>query len=149
KVKLSAIGELNRIPESCRKALEKGMEDTTKNDRINLILALSYGSRAELVEATRKIAKEVESGKLKSDEISEETIQEHLFTAEYPDPDLLIRTSGEARISNFLLFQVAYAELYFTPVLWPDFSKEEFYRAIIDYQKRERRFGKISEQISF
>lgn len=147
-VRLSAIGDLNRIPESCRKALEKGIEDTKNNKKINLILALSYGSRKEIAEAAKVLAIKLKKGEISEEDITPENLQKHLYTVDIPDPDLLIRTSGETRISNFLLFQAAYAELYFTTVLWPDFNKTEFLKAIIDYQKRERRFGKISEQIS-
>lgn len=147
-VRLYAIGELDLIPKSCKEALEKGMRDTAKNDKINLILALSYGARKEIADATKIIAKQLAEGKIKEEDITPELLAKNLYTSDLPDPDLLIRTSGETRISNFLLFQAAYAELYFTSVLWPDFNKTEFYKAIIDFQKRERRFGKISEQIS-
>ncbi len=147
-VRLYAMGQLDLIPESCRKALEKGMADTAHNNKINLILALSYGSRAEIADACKQIAIKVRSGELDAEDVDDKLIQQHLYTAQFPDPDLLIRTSGETRISNFLLYQLAYTELYFTQVLWPDFDKSEFFKAIVDYQRRERRFGKISEQIS-
>ena len=147
-VRLHAMGQLDLIPESCRKALEKGMADTAHNNKINLILALSYGSRAEIADACKQIAIKVKSGELEANAVNDQLIQEHLYTSQFPDPDLLIRTSGETRISNFLLYQLAYTELYFTQVLWPDFDKSEFFKAIVDYQRRERRFGKISEQIS-
>src|SRR5207253_7750980 len=112
------------------------------------ILALSYSSKWEITDATRKLAKRVETGELKAADISSKLIEEHLNTKNYPDPELMIRTSGEHRISNFLLWQLAYAEFYFTDVLWPDFRKDEFFKAIISYQNRERRFGKTSEQIT-
>lgn len=147
-VRLSAIGDLEMIPESCRNALKQGIEDTKDNTKINLILALSYGSRKEISEAAKILAKKLKAGEIEESDITPEAISKELYTKDIPDPDLLIRTSGETRISNFLLYQAAYAELYFTPILWPDFDKSEFYKAILDYQKRERRFGKISEQIS-
>ncbi|TXC78904.1 isoprenyl transferase [Luteibaculum oceani] len=147
-VRLSAIGDLEMIPESCRNALKQGIKDTKDNTKINLILALSYGSRKEIAEAAKILAKKLKSGEIQEEDITPEAISKELYTKDIPDPDLLIRTSGETRISNFLLYQAAYAELYFTPILWPDFDKSEFYKAILDYQKRERRFGKISEQIS-
>lgn len=142
-VRLRAIGDLDRLPEECRAELVKGMKRTEDNDNINLILALNYSSRWELTEAVRKIISEGYS----PDKITDTTITEHLSTSSFPDPELLIRTSGEKRISNFLLWQIAYAELYFTETLWPDFGEEDFYAAIIDYQSRERRFGRTSEQL--
>jgi len=146
-VRLRAIGDLDSLPSACQDALKKGMERTKKNERITLILALSYSARWELVQGMRKIAQEVKEGRLEPDEIDMDTISSSLSTAGIPDPELLIRTSGEQRISNFLLWQIAYAELYFSPVHWPAFRKEHFKEAILDYQQRERRFGKISEQI--
>jgi len=146
-VRLRAIGDLDSLPSACQDALKKGMERTKKNERITLILALSYSARWELVQGMRKIAQEVKEGRLEPDEIDTDTISSSLSTAGIPDPELLIRTSGEQRISNFLLWQIAYAELYFSPVHWPAFRKEHFKEAILDYQQRERRFGKISEQI--
>lgn len=113
-----------------------------------MVLALSYSGRWDIIEAVKKVAKAVEEGKLKADDIDEQSLNEALSTACYPHPDLLIRSSGEQRISNFLMWEIAYSELYFTPVLWPDFTKDDFYRAIVDYQARERRFGKTSEQIA-
>ena len=142
-VRLWAIGDLDNLPTRCRKELEVGMETTASNDKVNLILALSYSARWEIVNATKKI---VDSG-IPSDQIDAELISKNLVTANFPDPELMIRTSGEHRISNFLLWQLAYAELYFTETYWPDFDQEEFYKAICDYQGRERRFGKTSEQI--
>ena len=124
------------------------MDATSGNDGLTLTLALSYGSQEELVHAFRKVAAEVAAGTLKPEEISEDHIERNLFTAGMPNPDLLIRTSGEQRISNYLLWQLAYAEFYFTPVLWPDFDADGFYEAIATFQKRERRFGQTSEQLT-
>jgi undecaprenyl diphosphate synthase len=128
--------------------LRKTKAKTAENDRLTLVLALSYSGRWDIIEAVKKVAKAVEEGKLKADDIDEQSLNEALSTACYPHPDLLIRSSGEQRISNFLMWEIAYSELYFTPVLWPDFTKDDFYRAIVDYQARERRFGKTSEQIA-
>jgi undecaprenyl diphosphate synthase len=124
-----------------------GIKRTENCSGLNLILALSYSARWEIVRATKLIANDVAAGKIQSEEITAELISQYLDTKGIPDPELMIRTSGEQRLSNFLLWQMAYTELYFTPVLWPDFSKEEFFRAIVEYQNRERRFGKISEQL--
>jgi undecaprenyl diphosphate synthase len=146
-VKLSAIGDLDNLPASCRHSLFEAIEKTKANKRINLILALSYSARWEMTNAIRKIASDVKCGKLKEEEIKEDTINGYLTTSNIPDPELLIRTSGECRISNFLLWQCAYTEFYFTPVLWPDFKKETLFEAVYDYQQRERRFGKVSEQL--
>lgn len=142
-VRLWAIGDLDNLPKRCKEELEVGMKKTASNDKVNLILALSYSAKWEIVNAVRKIA---DSG-IPSNEINAELISQNLLTANFPDPELMIRTSGEHRISNFLLWQLAYAELYFTETYWPDFDQEEFYKAICDYQGRERRFGKTSEQI--
>lgn len=144
---ISGIGDLDGLPESCKNELNAAYEKTKNNKGVNLILALNYSARWELTEANRKIAAKVQSGELKLEDISDELISNELTTKGIPDPELLIRTSGELRISNFLLWQIAYAELYFTDVLWPDFKKEDFYEAILDYQSRERRFGMVSEQI--
>lgn len=146
-IRLRAIGDLSKLPARTREALLEGIENTRFNTRMDLILALNYSSRWEIVEAAKSIAKEVKEGTLNIADINNHVFAAHLCTADIPDPELLIRTSGEHRISNYLLWQSAYAELYFTPVLWPDFRKEHFYAAIIDYQSRERRFGKISEQL--
>jgi undecaprenyl diphosphate synthase len=143
KVRLHAIGNLENLPEECMAELEKGMARTATNNKIHLILALSYSSRWEIETAVKSI---IEDG-VQPEEVTTELISSYLTTASYPDPELLIRTSGERRISNFLLWQIAYAELYFTEVLWPDFNDEEFYKAIVDYQSRERRFGKTSAQL--
>lgn len=146
-VRLTAIGNVAALPSGCQKALKKAIEHTANNNQVTLALALNYSAKWELVEATKRIAKNVEQKKLDIDEINEELVSSYLATKNIPDPELLIRTSGEHRISNFLLWQIAYSELYFTEVFWPEFNKEEFYKAILNYQNRERRFGKISEQL--
>ena len=140
-VRLRAIGRLQDLPEAVREELESAIEKTKANTKLDLILALSYGSRVEITEATKAIAHEVKLGQLEAEKITEETISQHLYTRDLPDPDLLIRTSGEMRISNFMLWQISYAEIYVTPVLWPDFGKEQFAAALVDYARRERRFG--------
>lgn len=147
-VRLKAIGDLQLLPGKCRAALEQAIERTSENDRITVILALSYSARWEIVNAVKQIAQEVKDAKIAVDDIDQDMIGSQLQTADVPDPELLIRTSGENRISNFLLWQIAYSELYFTGTLWPDFTREDFFKAVIAYQNRERRFGKISEQIS-
>jgi undecaprenyl diphosphate synthase len=143
-VRMHAIGDIDNLPGNCRAELLRGMELTQNNKSVNLILALSYSARWEMVNAIREI---VRSG-IKEELIDSDLISAHLNTRHFPDPELLIRTSGESRISNFLLWQIAYAELYFTDTLWPDFREEDFYKAILNYQGRERRFGQTSEQIS-
>tara|TARA_Y100001954_G_scaffold207081_1_gene230234 strand:- start:265 stop:1014 length:750 start_codon:yes stop_codon:yes gene_type:complete len=147
-VRLRTIGDVDILPSSCQTALKDAIERTKNNNRVTLILALSYSSRWEISKAVQKMANQVIDGKLNPDAINEELISSYLSTADYPDPELLIRTSGENRVSNFLMWQMAYTELYFTETLWPDFKKEHFYKAIQDYQSRERRFGKTSEQIN-
>lgn len=147
KVRLQAIGHLDLLPPRTHKALLQGMASTQDNDRMTLILALNYSGKWDLAQASRRIAEQVAKGVLDPDDISEATMAGALSTAGIPDPELLIRTSGEQRLSNFLLWQLAYAELYFSEVFWPDYRREHFYQAIIDYQQRERRFGKISEQL--
>lgn len=147
-VRLEAIGDLERMPAKVLARLRACIAETSVNTGLTLVLALSYSSRWELTDAMRKIAKRVAVGEISADEITEQTVAQHLTTAAIPDPDLLIRTSGEVRISNFLLWQIAYSELYFTPTHWPDFREEEFYKTIVDYQHRERRFGKTSEQLA-
>jgi undecaprenyl diphosphate synthase len=146
-IRLQAIGDLSKLPDRTRKALLDGIEKTKLNDRMTLVLALNYSSRWEIVEAVKKISFEVQNGKLKIENINSDVFSEHLATRDIPDPELLIRTSGERRISNYLLWQAAYAELYFTSVLWPDFRKDDFFQAIYDYQQRERRFGMTTEQL--
>ncbi len=147
-VKLNAIGDLESLPEKCHDELMEAIEATKHNKRTTLTLALSYSSRWEITQATKQIAQEVANGNMNPNNISEETISDHLATKGMPDPELLIRTSGECRISNYLLWQIAYAELYFTEILWPDFTRENLYDALVSYQNRERRFGKVSEQLS-
>jgi len=146
-VRMHVIGDFASLPEICRKELNEAMAITAANTGLNLILALSYSSRQEIVEAARKIAEKVAKGELKPEEVDDRVFHGCLNTAEFPDPELMIRTSGEYRISNFLLYQLAYAELYFTNVNWPDFRKNNLYEALLNYQQRERRFGKTSEQI--
>lgn len=146
-IRLQAIGDLNKLPPASRKALMEGIEATKNNTRMTLVLALNYSSRWEIVQASRLIAEDVKLGKLDPASIDEEVFSSYLSTRDIPDPELLIRTSGEQRISNYLLWQIAYAELYFTEVFWPDFKKKNLMEAILDYQKRERRFGKTSEQL--
>jgi undecaprenyl diphosphate synthase len=147
-VKLEVIGDVKSLPGTCQQELEESMRQTAHNSKVTLILALSYSSKWEITHAVQKIAKLVEQGKLSANDISSELIEEHLNTSKWPDPELMIRTSGEHRISNFMLWQLAYSEFYFTDVLWPDFRKEDFFKAILAYQNRERRFGKTSEQLS-
>lgn len=146
-IRLQAIGNLKSLPTDCYNELQNAIEKTKNNTRTTLVLALSYSSRWEITNAIQEIAKKVENKIISSAEINEEIINSHLCTADIPEPELMIRTSGEHRISNFLLWQLAYAELYFTDTLWPDFRKNNLYAAILDYQNRERRFGKTSEQL--
>jgi undecaprenyl diphosphate synthase len=146
-IKLNAIGNLEKLPKSAQKELLDVINKTKDNTQMTLTLALSYGSREEIVSAVKNICSKVKNNIISIDAIDDFIINEHLYTQNLPDVDLLIRTSGEHRISNFLLWQIAYAELYFTDVLWPDFKEQDLYEAIISYQKRERRFGKTSEQI--
>jgi len=147
-IRLNAIGNLNALPNKVLTELNDVIDKTKNNNRVVLTLALSYGSREEIISAIKEISDKVKNNIISSEKIDESVINEHLYTRNLPDVDLLIRTSGEQRISNFLLWQIAYAELYFTDVLWPDFSKEDLYHAIVNYQKRERRFGKTSEQLN-
>jgi len=146
-IRLNSIGNLDKLPSSIQKELNEVIENTKNNSRMTLTLALSYGSREELLNVVKNISDKVKNNIISIDTIDESIINQHLYTHNLPDVDLLIRTSGEHRISNFLLWQIAYAELYFTDVLWPDFKENDLYEAIISYQKRERRFGKTSEQI--
>lgn len=147
-VRLNMIGDIDMLPKKCADELNNAISRTAANTGLTLTLALSYSSRREILQATRTIAEKVERGELRAADISEEVFSQHLHTSDLPDPELLIRTSGEHRISNYLLWQIAYAELYFTDKLWPDFRREDLYLAILDYQKRERRFGLTSEQIN-
>jgi undecaprenyl diphosphate synthase len=146
-ISLKVIGDVNRLAEDVRKRLFETIEITSAANGLTLVIALSYSSRWEILNATRKLASDVKSGLITPGAIEEQDFEKYLTTSGIPDPELLIRTSGELRLSNFLLWQMAYTELYFTELLWPDFGKEEFYKAIIDFQKRERRFGKTSDQI--
>lgn len=145
-IRLRVIGDIESLPEKVKKELEKAIEQTKNNSRLNLVLALSYGSRWEILNASKQIAQDVKKGHLDINNIDEKIFDNYLTTKNIPDPELLIRTGGEQRISNFLLWQLSYAELYFTSVFWPDFRKKNFYDAIVDFQGRERRFGKTSEQ---
>ena len=147
-VKLNAIGNLNLLPNRCYQELQDAIDKTKNNTRLTLTLALSYSSRWEILNATQNIASDVASGKINQQEINEKLFESYLSTKGLPDPELMIRTSGEHRISNYLLWQLAYAELYFTNKLWPDFRREDFFEAVYNYQQRERRFGLTSEQIS-
>lgn len=144
---ISSIGDTEGLPASCRKELEAAFDRTKKNTGINLILALNYSAKWELIHATRQIARLVKSGDVTIDQVDEEMMVSMLSTRGIPDPELLIRTSGEHRVSNFLLWQIAYAEFHFTEVLWPDFKREDLYKAVLDYQSRERRFGLVSAQL--
>jgi undecaprenyl diphosphate synthase len=146
-IRLLAVGDLKSLPDKCNRELNEVMELTKNNTRMSLVLALSYSSRWEITEAARRVSEDVKAGKISSAELDENTFRNYFDSSPIPDPELLIRTSGEHRISNFLLWQIAYAELYFTSKLWPDFRREDLYAAIVDYQNRERRFGKVSEQI--
>jgi len=146
-VRLHVIGDFDSLPEICRKELNEAKEITSTNTGLNLILALSYSSRWEIVEAAKRIALDTVNGIIKPEDVNEDLFHNYLNTAPFPDPELMIRTSGEYRISNFLLYQLAYAELYFTNVHWPEFRKQHLYEALLNYQQRERRFGKTSEQI--
>jgi len=147
-IRLNAIGDLKSLPQKCIDDLADAMNKTKDNTKCTLTLALSYSAKWEIVEAARKIAEQVKEGEINIDQIDEQLFASKLTTANIPDPELMIRTSGEHRISNYLLWQMAYTELYFTETLWPDFRREHLYEAIVNYQKRERRFGKISEQLN-
>jgi len=144
---LRAIGDLQSLPKGVATQLKGAIEKTKKKTGLNLILALSYSSRWEILNAAKNLAEDVQQGRVDSEDINDNVFESYLTTSGIPDPELLIRTSGEFRVSNYLLWQIAYTELYFTPILWPDFRREDFYQAIADFQSRERRFGKISEQV--
>ena len=146
-IKLHVIGDIKMLPENAQRELSDAIAETSSNTGLNLIMALSYSSRWEIVNAIQQIATDVKEGKILPKEITQDTLRHYLATADFPDPELMIRTSGEYRISNFLLYQLAYAELYFTDTRWPDFRKDNLYEAILDFQQRERRFGKTGEQI--
>lgn len=147
-IKLHTVGNTNSLPENCQKALQKAIDETASNTNMTLTLALSYSGRWDIVQATKKIAESVRDGKMSTDEIDESLFSTFVSTADMPEPELMIRTSGELRISNFLLWQLAYSEIYVTETLWPDFTKQHLYDAIKNYQQRERRFGKTGEQIN-
>ena len=147
-IRLKAIGKIENLPGKCQNELNEVILKTAGFEKMTLSLALSYGSKEELTDATRQIAQEIAEGRIKPEDIDESLIEQHLYTSGMPDPDLLIRTGGEKRVSNYLLWQIAYSEFYFSPKLWPDFDDEDLYEAILSYQDRERRFGKISEQIN-
>ncbi|MGB0849891.1 MAG: isoprenyl transferase [Bacteroidia bacterium] len=147
-IRLDAIGDRSMLPKECKKELEEAIETTKGNTGMTLILALSYSAKWDIVNATKKIAQKAVDGEIKVEDVSEDLINDTLTTSKYPHPELMIRTSGELRISNFLLWELAYSELYFTTVLWPDYRKEHLYEAILDFQSRERRFGKTSEQLA-
>jgi len=144
-IRLAVIGQIKRLPAKVQRALQETMELTRENSALQLNLALSYGSRAEIVDMAQRLARKAKSGQIDPDSIDAETVAQHLYTHDIPDPELLIRTSGEMRISNFLLWQIAYAEIYVTPTYWPDFGRDEFYEILRDYQQRERRFGRVNE----
>lgn len=146
-VRLNVIGDFKALPALCQQEMQEAIDITAKNTGINLILALSYSAKWELINAVKQIAEKAKQGILNPEDITDEIFHNHLCTSAFPDPELMIRTSGESRISNFLLYQLAYSELYFTPIHWPDFRREQFLDAIMDFQHRERRFGKTSEQI--
>jgi len=146
-IRLHVIGDMTMLPEYARRELNEALEFTSANTGLNLVMALSYSSRWELTEAVRNLSIDVRAGRLDPASITQDTLQQYLSTKDFPDPELMIRTSGEYRISNFLLYQLAYAELYFTNVRWPDFRKNNLYEAILDFQARERRFGKTSAQV--
>ena len=148
-IRLSAIGDLSRLPQDAYRTLMECIEETSGNTGTTVVLALSYSSRWEIVNAIRQAVGEASKGKLKAEDVDDAWVSQHLTTNHLPDPDLLIRTGGEQRLSNFLLWQLSYAEFYFTPTYWPDFREEEFYDAILYYQQRERRFGKTSEQLKY
>ena len=147
-VRLQAIGNLNSLPPACLQELNESIELTSKNTGLTLVLALSYSSKWELISAVKQIATDAKNGLVNIEDITEKNIEQYLCTKHIPDPELMIRTSGEHRISNFLLWQLAYAEFYFTDKLWPDFRKDDLYEAILNYQNRERRFGKTSDQLT-
>jgi len=147
-IRLRAIGDTSKLPKSSQKALNEGINNTANNTGMTLVLALNYSSRQEITNATKRIAQDVALGTLAAEDITDDVMSRYMETSGIPDPELLIRTSGERRISNYLLWQIAYTELYFTEIFWPDFDKEHLYEALVNYQNRERRFGKTSDQLS-
>lgn len=146
-IKLRAIGHLEDLPEHCQATLQDTIQQTSANTQCTLTLALSYGSKKEITRAVQRIAQKIQSNELKVEDINEDTVSQHLYTRELPDPDLMIRTSGEQRISNFMLWQMAYTELCFLPIMWPEFTRTHLFECVYNYQNRERRFGKISKQL--
>ncbi|PWH81334.1 isoprenyl transferase [Brumimicrobium oceani] len=146
-IRLRSIGDKSRLPDACRNELNSAMDATITNNSLDLILALNYSARWEMVDAAKRLAQKVEAGLMKSEDIDEKAFSSEMCINDIPDPELLIRTSGECRISNFMLWQIAYSELYFTDTLWPDFKREDLFKAVLDYQNRERRFGQVSEQL--
>ncbi|MBX9254053.1 isoprenyl transferase [Desmonostoc muscorum CCALA 125] len=147
-VRISFIGDLSVLPKSLQTQMERSMAETLNNQAIHFTVAVNYGSRNEITKVCRQVAELVEQGELSAEQVNESLIEKHLYTADIPEPDLLIRTSGEMRLSNFLLWQMAYTEMYFTDVLWPDFDTEAFHQALLSYQKRDRRFGKVKTSLS-
>lgn len=143
-VRISFVGDLSALPQSLQQQMQRSMAETLNNQAIHFTVAVNYGSRNEIVRACRQVARLLQTGEIGTEQIDESLVEQHLYTAFTPAPDLLIRTSGEMRLSNFLLWQIAYTEIYFTDVLWPDFDRAAFYQALLDYQKRDRRFGKLS-----
>lgn len=146
-VRMRAIGDLESLPTECYNEFQHLVEETANDTGLTVVLALSYSGRSELTHATRKMAEEVKNGQLKPEDITPEVVSKHLYDSEIPDPDILIRTGGEYRISNFLLWQLAYSEFFFLPIMWPEFKKEDLWQVILDFQSRERRFGKTGEQV--
>ncbi|MEH2246567.1 isoprenyl transferase [Nostoc sp.] len=147
-VRISFIGDLSALPKSLQTEMERSMTETLNNQAIHFTVAVNYGSRNEITRVCRQVAKLVQQGELNAEEVNESLVEQHLYTANTPEPDLLIRTSGEMRLSNFLLWQMAYTEMYFTDILWPDFNREAFYQALLSYQERDRRFGKLKASLS-
>jgi undecaprenyl diphosphate synthase len=146
-VRLKAIGDLTDLPKACYEELQRALDETADDKGLTVVLALSYSGRSELTHAARKIATEVSEGKVKAEDITAEVLSKYLYDNTIPDPDILIRTGGECRISNFLLWQLAYSEFFFLPIMWPEFQKEDLWKVIVDFQSRERRFGKTGEQV--
>jgi undecaprenyl diphosphate synthase len=147
-IRLHVIGDLTMLPTTAQQELTEALELTAENDHMHLIMALSYSGRWDITQAFHQLGRKIQAGELSPESVDAEVIAAHLSTRDFPDPELMIRTSGEHRISNFLLYQLAYAEFYFTETLWPDFRRQHLYKALLDYQQRERRFGKTSEQVS-
>jgi undecaprenyl diphosphate synthase len=147
-VRISFIGDLSALPKSLQMEMERSMTETLNNQAIHFTVAVNYGSRNEITRVCRQVAQLVEQGELSAEQVNESIVEQHLYTADTPEPDLLIRTSGEMRLSNFLLWQMAYTEMYFTDILWPDFNREAFHQALLSYQRRDRRFGQVKDSLS-